>query len=64
MSLFDDEYDYDQEEHSATCKTCGATGLYWVEEDGKWRLYDSRTDERHACIKIRRRDDQARTRKV
>lgn len=52
MSLFDDEYDYDQEEPSATCKMA------------RWRLYDSRTDERHACIKIRRRDDQARTRKV
>lgn len=48
-----------EEDCSASCKTCGATGLYWVQGE-KWMLYDSRTDERHACIVIRRRDDTCR----
>lgn len=61
---FDDPWLDEYQDFDITCRQCGATGLYWVEENGKWRLYDSRTDERHACITIRRRGDPARPRKV
>lgn len=69
MGLFDEYfegYDYDEEERPASCKTCGATGLYWSEvgtkPDGKprWQLFDSRTDERHACVVIRSHSDRRR----
>lgn len=51
----------DDQPREATCKTCGATGLYWskVFDHKKQkevpRLFDARTDERHACIVIKRR---------
>lgn len=61
--LFWPEDDEDQVPDVA-CRQCGTNGLYWRQVGEKWRLYDERTDKPHACIVIRRRDDQARTRKV
>jgi hypothetical protein len=31
-----------------TCNRCDVTDLHWVEEDGKYRLFDSE-DEVHSC---------------
>ncbi len=34
----DDGYEEDCGPPPTKCKFCGATGLYWMENNGKWRL--------------------------
>jgi hypothetical protein len=31
----------------ATCKKCNQSGLEWIEDDAKWRLYDPKTGRWH-----------------
>lgn len=31
------------------CKRCGAKAVYWVQENGHWRLYQKGTGAPHLC---------------
>jgi len=35
--------------YNKVCRMCKQNGLYWVNTDDGWRLYDSETEEIHVC---------------
>jgi len=48
--------DTKQKEKTYTCKFCGMDELVWVDCDGKFRLFDTRTGAMHICIKYEKGD--------
>jgi len=48
--------DTKQKEKTYTCKFCGMDELVWVDCDGKFRLFDTRTGAIHICNKYEKGD--------
>lgn len=57
MSMYDDEYFYDddvflgREAGQVSCKYCGSRAVGWQETPSGWRLYDIRGGE-HRCESV------------
>lgn len=45
-----DPYGYEPDEREdVECKRCGKAGLEWEDDNGQWKLIDSRTGKVHIC---------------
>jgi len=55
MSLYDEYFDDPNDNLNADiqsekhCKYCGKGNLHWEDDNGKWVLTDSKTNEIHRC---------------